>query len=82
VLQLGWLWPCSQILRLTGKGSKDKRSSLLGLVVSDEEKKFYDVGTWLFPVAAVKIGPAAPSRILVRSGPPAPVFCLAGGGGG
>jgi hypothetical protein len=48
---LGWLWPCPQI---EGKArawlerlSKGKPSSLLGLVVSDEGKKFYDIDTRL-----------------------------------
>jgi hypothetical protein len=27
--------------------SKDKRSSLLGLIVSDEERKFYNLNTWM-----------------------------------
>ncbi len=41
MLQFGWLWPCPQILRPDWKGfSKNKRSSLLGLVVSDKEKSF------------------------------------------
>jgi len=42
-LQLDWLWTCPQILRLV---SKDKQSSLLGLVVSDKGKKFYNIDTW------------------------------------
>jgi hypothetical protein len=42
MLQLGWLGPCPQILRV----SKVKNSSLLGLVVNDEGKKFYSFDTW------------------------------------
>ncbi len=41
-LQLGWLWPCPQIKTLVGV-SKDKTSSLLGLVISDEGKTFYNI---------------------------------------
>jgi hypothetical protein len=46
VLQLGWLWPCPQILTADWKGFLRKPSSLLGLVVSEEGKKFYNIDTW------------------------------------
>ncbi len=38
----GLFWPCSQILRPDWKGFP---SSLLGLIISDEGKKFYNIGT-------------------------------------
>jgi hypothetical protein len=44
---LGWLWPCPQIKTQPERVSKDKPSSYLGLVVSDEEKNSF---TTLTPV--------------------------------
>jgi hypothetical protein len=44
---MGWLWPFPQILRPDWKGfPRDKPSSLIGLVISDEGKKFYNIDTW------------------------------------
>jgi len=41
---LGWLWPCPQIPRPDWKGfPSTKPSSLLGLSVNDEGKKFYNI---------------------------------------
>ncbi len=46
MIQLGWLWPCPQILKPDWiRVSKDKPSSLLGLVVTNEGKKFYNIDT-------------------------------------
>jgi hypothetical protein len=42
---MGLVWPCPQILRLE-RITKGKPSSLLGLMVSDEGKKFYNIATW------------------------------------
>jgi hypothetical protein len=46
VHQLGCLWPCPQILRPALEWvTKDKCSSLLGLIVSDEGKNIYNIDT-------------------------------------
>jgi hypothetical protein len=47
VLQLGLLWPCPQILRPDWKGFPMATPlAYLGLIISDEGKKFYNIGTW------------------------------------
>jgi len=40
---LGWLWLFTQILRPDWKGFP--RTNLLGLIISDEGKKFYNIDT-------------------------------------
>ncbi len=55
MFQLGWLWPCPQILRPDWKGFP----SLLGLIISDEGKKFYNIETWITAASASGAPPLA-----------------------
>ncbi len=54
MLQLDWLWPCSQILE---RVSKNECSSLLGLLstINDEGKKFYNIDTSCFILSMITL---------------------------
>ncbi len=49
MLQLGWLWPCSQILGLNEKGFQRQTLSLIRPHDQKKGKEYFNIDTWRFP---------------------------------